>query len=130
VTLLVTDDDGATGSQTQQVTVSAQPPPSGTVSVSDLSGTTGLRNGGWTAVVTIRVVDNNGGLVAGATVGGTWSNGTATSCTTSSAGTCAVSLNVNKKSAAVTWTVAGVTHATLAYNATANLESAITLTRP
>jgi PKD repeat protein len=129
VQLQVTDDDGATGSQTQQVTVSA-PPPVGTASIGDLSGTTSLRNGGWTAVVTIQVVDNHGESVFGATVGGTWSNGSATSCTTGSAGTCAVSLNVNKKTGSVTWTVASVTHVTLTYAPGANLESAITLTRP
>jgi len=130
VTLLVTDDDGATGSQTQQVTVAAQPPPTGTASIGDLSGATSLRTGGWTAVVTIRVVNNNGADVSNATVGGTWSTGTATSCTTGAGGTCSVSLNVNKKIGSVTWTVGSVTHATLTYDAAANLESAITLTRP
>ncbi|MEX1072189.1 MAG: PKD domain-containing protein [Chloroflexota bacterium] len=130
VTLLVTDDDGAAGSLTQQVTVSAAPPPAGTASIGDLSGAATVRKGGWTAAVTILVVDASGVPVVNATVGGSWSTGTGSSCTTGSSGTCAVSLNVSKKTGSVTWTVGSVTHATLAYDPTLNAESTITLNRP
>jgi lysophospholipase L1-like esterase len=129
VTLLVTDDDGATGSVTQQVTVSAAPP-AGTASIGDLAGSTGLRKGGWTATVTIPVVDGADAAVAGATVSGSWSTGAGSSCTTGAGGTCTITLAVNKKTASVTWTVGSITHATLAYDPIGNLESAITLNRP
>lgn len=130
VTLMVTDEDGATGSATQQVSVSPAPPPSGTASIGALTGSASLRNGGWTAGVTILVLDDALTPVSGAIVSGSWSTGTATSCTTGSNGTCAVSLNVNKKTASVTWTVSGVTHATLAYDPGGNQASSITILRP
>jgi lysophospholipase L1-like esterase len=130
VTLQVTDDDGATGSSTQQVTVSAAPPPAGTLSVFDLAGSTSLRKGGWTATVTIRVVDGADAPVSGATVIGSWSTGSGSTCTTGPAGTCTISLPVSRKLASVTWTVGDITHATLAYAPADNVESSITLLRP
>jgi PKD repeat protein len=130
VSLMVTDDVGATGSATQQVSVSAAPPPSGTASVGGLTGNASLRNGGWTASVTILVLDDGLSPVSGATVTGAWSTGTATSCLTGTNGTCAVSLNVNKKTASVTWTLSTVTHATLAYDPDGNQGSSVTILRP
>jgi len=130
VTLLVTDDDGAAGSLTQQVTVSAAPPPAGTMHVAALVGSPTSRKGSWTAGVTILVLDALDAPVANATVVGGWSTGAGSSCTTGSSGTCVVSLNVNRKTGSVTWTVGSITHAALAYYPAANLESAITLNRP
>jgi PKD repeat protein len=127
VVLLVTDNGGATGSITQQVTVSTTP--SGTASIGGLTSSASLRNGGWTARVTIFVV-GSGAPVAGATVSGSWSNGTASSCTTDSTGTCAVVLNVNKKTASVSWTLTGLTHATLTYDPGGNVVSTISINRP
>jgi lysophospholipase L1-like esterase len=116
VTLQVTDDDEATSSTTQAVTVSAPPPPpDGTVTVSALSGQGAPRKGGWTASVTISLVDGDGAPVAGGTVSGSWSSGGSDSCTTAASGSCSVSVNVNKKTASVTWTVLDVAHSTLAY---------------
>ena len=129
VTLLVTDDDGATGSVVQEVTVSA-PPPTGTASIGDLAGSASSRKGGWTAQVSITVLDGSSAPVAGATVTGTWSTGAGSSCTTGSSGSCAVSLNVNKKAGSVTWIVGGITHATLTYDPDGNLESTIAINRP
>jgi lysophospholipase L1-like esterase len=128
VTLLVTDDDGATGGNTQQVTVSATP--SGTASIGDLTGNASLRKGGWTAVVTILVRDDALAPAPGATVSGSWSTGAGSSCTTDASGTCSVSLNVNKKSAIVTWTVSSLTHATLTYDPGGNVASSISINRP
>ncbi len=128
VTLLVTDNAGATGSSTQQVTVSAAP--SGTASIAGLTSSASLRTGGWTATVTIRVVDDKLALVSGATVNGSWSTGAASSCTTGTGGTCTVSLNVNKKSTSVTWTVGSLTHATLTYAPGGNVASSILIARP
>ena len=129
VTLVVTDDDGATGSVVQEVTVSA-PPPTGTASIGDLAGSASSRKGGWTAQVSITVLDGSSAPVAGATVTGTWSTGAGSSCTTGSSGSCAVSLNVNKKAGSVTWIVGGITHATLTYDPDGNLESTIAINRP
>jgi lysophospholipase L1-like esterase len=127
VTLLVTDNGGATGSITHQVTVSAAS--SGTMSVGALIGSATSRQGGWTAHVTISVV-SSGSPVAGATVNGSWSTGAGSSCTTDSFGTCSVSLNVNKKVASVTWSVTGITHVTLTYDPGGNVVSSITILRP
>jgi PKD repeat protein len=128
VTLQVTDDDGATGSVTQQVTVSAAP--AGTVSIGGLTSSATARKGGWTATVTISVRDGQLAPVSGATVTGSWSTGASTSCTTGSDGTCSVSLNANKKTVSVTWTLSGVTHATLTYDPGGNADSFIVIDRP
>jgi PKD repeat protein len=124
VTLQVTDDGGATASVTQQVTVSA---PSGTMSIGALTGIATNRQGGWTARVTISVV-SSGAPVAGATVNGSWSTGTSSTCTTDSSGSCTIALNVNKKTAGVTWIFGSATHATLTYLSAGN--ESITINRP
>jgi len=129
VTLLVTDDLGATGSTTQQVTVSAAQ--SGTVSVGALTSSASLRkSGGWVAGVTISVRDGALAPVSGATVTGSWSTGAGTSCTTGTSGACSVSLNLGKRVTSVTWTVSGITHATLTYDPTGNAASSILVTSP
>jgi PKD repeat protein len=128
VTLLVTDNGGATGSTTQQVTVSAAP--SGTASIGGLSSSTASRNGGWTAIVTILVRDNTLAPVSGATVSGSWSSGATSSCTTNASGACSVSLNMSKKSTSVSWSVTGLTHPTLTYDPIGNVASSITILRP
>lgn len=127
VILQVTDDDGATGSVTQQVTVSAA---SGTASIGGLSSSASLRRGGWTATVTISVRDGALSPVSGATVTGSWSTGAGTSCTTNAAGTCSVTLNLGKKATSVTWTVGGLTHAALTYDPIGNAVSSITVASP
>jgi PKD repeat protein len=128
VTLQVTDNGGATGSVTHQVTVSAAQ--LGTASIGGLTSSTALRNGGWSATVTISVRNAALAAVSGATVTGSWSTGAASSCTTNASGTCSVTLNVNKKSASVTWSVNGITHATLTYDPTGNVVSSISINRP
>jgi lysophospholipase L1-like esterase len=106
------------------------PPPAGTASIGGLTSSTSLRNGGWSATVTIRVVDAALANVSSATVTGSWSTGATTSCTTGTGGTCLVSLNVGKKVTSVTWTVSGITHATLTYDPDGNVLSSITVLRP
>lgn len=131
VSLMVTDDAGASAATTQLVSVTAAPPPSiATVSVADLDGSASTRRGGWTARVTISTVDDSGAPVPGATVSGSWSSGGSSSCVTGSAGTCTVSTNVNKKTTGVTWTVVGISHPALAYDPAANLEDQVTIVRP
>jgi lysophospholipase L1-like esterase len=128
VTLQVTDDAGATGSVTQQVTVSAAP--SGTASVGGLSAVAAPRKGGWSATVTISVRDGQLAPVSGATVTGSWSTGGGSTCTTGSAGTCAVSLNLGRKATSVTWTLSDITHATLTYDPDGNAIESILIQRP
>ena len=113
VTLTVTDDDGATASTSQSVTVSASEPPAdpdGTMSVADLDGASAAGKGqAWTATVTIRVVDDAGVPLAGATVTGSWTTGGSASCTTSSSGSCSTSVSLNgKKATATTYAVTDV----------------------
>lgn len=128
VSLTVTDNGGATGSSSQPVTVTA-PQPTGTVSLAALAGSASERRGGWTATVTVTVRDGDGALVSGATVSGTWSPGGGSSCTTGASGTCSASVNMGKKTSSVTWSVAGITHPTLAYDPTRNVVTSIIVNR-
>ncbi|MDH4334441.1 MAG: GDSL-type esterase/lipase family protein [Chloroflexota bacterium] len=107
VSLVVTDNGGATGTTSQPVTVSA-PPVVQTMTISALTPSAGSRKGGWTATVTIEVRDGSGAPLVGATVTGAWSSGTASTCTTGSGGTCSDSLNVGRKTTSATWTVSNV----------------------
>lgn len=92
------------------------PPPDGTMTIGSLTGT-GVKLSGpnWQARVTIAVVDSNNQPVSGATVSGAWSAGGTGACTTVSAGSCSVTLNLHNRTASVTFTVNGATHATLTY---------------
>ena len=130
VSLTVTDDDFATGSVTHPATVSAPPPPAGTLSIADLVGSAGTRKGGWTATVTVTLFDTNGRDLGGAVVSGSWTGGTIGTCTTGGTGTCSISLNVNKKVLTVAWTVGTITHGTLTYNPAGNAVSSVTIARP
>jgi PKD repeat protein len=84
VTLTVTDNGGATGTQGQNVTVSQ-------AHVADLDRASTSQSGSWTAIVTIAVHDSSHSPVANATVSGSWSNGGTGSCMTNSGGQCTVS---------------------------------------
>ena len=128
VTLTVTDDDGAQASTTDEVTVSSATP-SGTVSLGSLSGEGSTRRGGWTATVTVTVVNGIGQPVSGAAVSGQWSTGADGSCTTQgAAASCSFSVNLGKKVGSATWTISTIGHATLAYQA--NALTSVTISRP
>ena len=91
--------------------------------VGDLDASTTKMGGSkWQASVTVTIHDGSERNIAGATVTGTWSGAkTGTlSGTTGADGT--VTLNTGKLSGGtkVTFTVGGVTHATLGYDAAAN----------
>ncbi len=109
------------------------PPPGEAMHVADLSGTaSSVNRKTWRATVTIAVVDAAGRAVSGATVGGSFAPGSSKSCTTGTVGTCLVtSDNLARSSVgSVTFSVANVTHASLAYDASANTESQIMISRP
>jgi hypothetical protein len=100
------------------------PPPPSSLHVGDLDATSasqGARK--WKTSVTIRVHDGSHAAVASATVTGSWNSGAtgSGSCTTGSNGACAVTKNnIPGQTGSVTFSVTGVTHATLTYDQTAN----------
>lgn len=137
VVLTVTDNAGATGSSTANVTAGS--PPSATVHVGNLDGSPTAASGGkWNATVAVTVHTSTEGLVPNATVSGSWSTGSSGSCATSSNGVCNITLNnISRNSASVTFTVTGVTLANYTYTPGANHEvdgdsngTAITIAKP
>ncbi|MGI8828245.1 MAG: PKD domain-containing protein [Candidatus Limnocylindria bacterium] len=129
VTLTVTDDDSATASTSASVTVSAASAEK--MRVADLAGSAVTVNrNNWRATVVITVSDTSGAPVSGATVSGSFSPGGSASCTTSTAGTCSVSVTLSsRKVAGTTFTVTGMT-GPLVYDSTQNIETSATISRP
>lgn len=104
-----------------------------TMHVQDLAGSSAnVNRNHWRATVTITVFDSAGAPVEGATVDGSWSVGSAKSCSTDSAGTCSVPSDNLRRGTVdlVTFTVTGITHASLAYNSFDNLKDSIDIPRP
>jgi PKD repeat protein len=109
VILTVTDDDLATGQDSQPVTVSEPL----AVHVGDLDGSSAdAPRGRWEATVTVVVHDSAHGAVSGALVEGSWSDGASggTSCTTDGSGQCSVAKgNLKGNVSSVTFAVSNVT---------------------
>ncbi len=128
VALTVTDDDGATGSVSQLVTVTSSP----AMWVGGLTSSTSTTSRNWRAIVTVRVVDQQG-PVAGVSVAGTWSAGSGgTTCSTNTSGNCVVTSSAfSKKSVpSVTFTVSGLTKSGWIYDSSKNVVTSIQVTRP
>ncbi len=120
VTLTVTDDDGATDSTSTDVTVTEPP---AAIHVGDLDPGSSDNGRRWNAIVTVTVHDAAEVPVSGATVDGSWSDGTngSGSCVTDGSGTCAITRNnVRDSSASATFTVDDVTLTGVSYDAGAN----------
>jgi PKD repeat protein len=122
VVLTVFDDMGASGSDSQQVTVSESG--GGTAHVAGLDGQ-GLpgRRDRWDAIVTITVHDQNHLPLANAEVTGSWSDGAtgSMSCTTDATGQCSITKgNLKSSVGSVTFTVDDVLHTTYSYNPSDN----------
>jgi PKD repeat protein len=118
VSLTVTDNGGAKGTQTANVTASQA-----YMHIGDLDRATTKQGNTWTAIVTVTVHDRSHNVVPSATVGGSWSSGGTGSCTTSASGQCTMSKSgISNKTQTVTFMVGNVTHATLTYKATDNHE--------
>jgi PKD repeat protein len=130
VTLTVTDGAGLSDSTSRTVTVAASTEVA--MRVASLVGVAqSVNRNFWRANVTATVTDTAGTAVSGATVSGTFLAGSGKSCTTGSDGTCTLSSdNLRTNVASTTFTVSGVSHVTLAYDPTANVQDSVTISRP
>jgi len=121
VSLTVTDDDNATDTDYQSVTVSGTPDNLHVGDLDDSSTSQSLT--WWTASVTVMVHDGDHNAVEGAMVFGTWSggaSGTATE-TTNQNGLCTFSYpNIHKKNPIVTLTVDNITWNSVQYDPNQN----------
>jgi PKD repeat protein len=90
--------------------------------VGDLDGHGAKVKNTWTANVVVTVHDASHGPVGNATVTGVWSNGASgtSQCSTDAGGQCPVSVGGIRKVTSVDFTVTGVTHGTLTYEAADN----------
>lgn len=112
-----TDTADNSAAALSEVTVPPPPPPD-SIHVGDLDASRSSIKNNWRATVTITVHNASHAPVSGATVAGSWGGGFSgsASCTTNSAGQCSVSTgNIPKRQGSVTFTVTGVSHATLSY---------------
>lgn len=134
------------GTTTNPGAPTATPPPTSTPSATATPGATtdvhagdvigsssaGSRNR-WNASVTITVHDASHASVSGATVSGSWSNGTTggASCTTNGSGQCTVSKsNLKGNVGSVTFTVTSISGTGLSYDSGANEATSTTVTQP
>ncbi|NIM95904.1 MAG: hypothetical protein GTO18_19570 [Anaerolineales bacterium] len=120
VKLAVTDDDGATDEDIQDVTVTDL---ADTMHIGDLDGSSAVRKKSWKATVTITIHDADHKVVADATVTGIWNDGDLgeATCITSRKGKCKVSLSgIEIGTGTVEFTVTNVTHSTWIYLSSAN----------
>lgn len=114
VALSVTDNEDATGSTSQNISVATATPL--VVHVGDLD-VTKSGNKRWTAYVTVSTHDSNDANVSGVTVSGSWSDGTAGSCVTNQ-GTCTVSRGT--KADSLGFSVSNISGGNAEYDASAN----------
>ncbi len=128
VVLTVTDDDSATGTDTQNVSVSDAV----TLHVGGLDGSTSGNKKFWWATVTVTAHDNSHNPVANVTVHGTWSGGASgtSSCLTDGSGQCsATSSKMGQSDPSATFAVDSMTHASLTYEPADNHETSITVSQ-
>ena len=121
VTLTVTDDDLATATASQPVTIA-------TMRIQSLIGAPSIvNNKTWRATVTISVRDGTGAVLPNAVVSGSWTVGAPDTCTTDAAGTCPVtSDNLNRRNVpSVTFEVTGVVRAGYTYTPAANVVTSV-----
>jgi subtilisin family serine protease len=104
VFLTVTDDDGATASTNQEVTVTA--PTSQTVTIASLTGSSSTINKNFWKATVVVIIDP---ALSGAVISGLWSSGTNTTCTTDTSGQCTFTLNVRTKTTSIEFTLNDIT---------------------
>jgi hypothetical protein len=123
ITATVTDSAGLSGSATIAVNVDDTPVAT-SMSVADLDGSSSLNGNGkrWQASVAVRVTDDLGNPVGGATVFGSW-NGDASgtgSCQTDGSGNCSISNGgLRNNSGSATFSVTNIA-GSLSYDAAGN----------
>jgi thermitase len=119
VILTVTDDDVATDTNSQSVTVSET---LDNLHVGDLEGSSTSQGNTWTASVTVMVHDRDHNTVEGAMVSGTWSGGASGPASgTTESGLCTFSYpNIHKKNPSVTLTVDNITKNSVPYDPNEN----------
>jgi hypothetical protein len=120
VSLVVTDDAGASGSTSQQITLGSGSTPR--LHVGDLDGNGDFfRKDRWSATVSIGIHSDDHVLIEGATVTGIWNTGRIMSCSTSSNGTCSITLtNIKTSDPIVTFTVTDINAPGWVYDASVN----------
>jgi serine protease AprX len=85
------------------------PPPPSTSHVDDIDGSSvWLTATRWRARATIEVVDGADAVLSGATVTGTWTGNTTSSCVTSQDGRCSVQKRFPKKRTSATFTITSI----------------------
>lgn len=128
VTLTVTDNEGATGYKTKEVTVTDGTEPE--IYVDDIAMSVARRGRSYRATAVITIRDTDGNLVPNATVNITWSGvaSGSTSGVTGSGGTVSFTSSYVRSTGPFTITVTNVTHATLIYNAVFNNETSDSIT--
>jgi subtilisin family serine protease len=102
------------------------------VAVKSLAGSVKKSGKTWQAVVTVSVRDiNSGAAVPNATVSGAFNPGSASSCLTSSAGSCSIaSGSISVATTMVTYTVNSISGTNLVYEPTQNSATQITVSMP
>jgi PKD repeat protein len=116
VKLFVTDNLGATAAGARNLVVVPLP-----MHVGDLDGASTSQSRLWTASVTITVHDSDHALLAGASVTGSWTDGTAGACTTNADGRCSVTkAGIPKTTASAGYSVTSVMRAVSIYTPTDN----------
>lgn len=119
VEAVATDTAGQTARHSVTVIVDNVADP--TVHVRDLDATARSLKKGWRATVTVTVRNGGAALVAGASVRGTWPDGSSASCTTGSTGTCSVTSGTLARSlTSTTFRVGSVTLEDHTYTGAAN----------
>ncbi|MCK4764141.1 MAG: PKD domain-containing protein [Candidatus Aminicenantes bacterium] len=127
VTLTVTDDDGATGFITKDVTVDDDLYPD--TYVFDITQNISRQGNSYTSSATVTIKDSDGNLVPNATVSITWSgvvSGTDSKVTGSGGTATFTSASARKLTGPFTITVNNITHATMDYNSSLNIETSDT----
>lgn len=116
VTLTITDNRGATSTQTRSVTAVAPE-----MHVGDLDRASTSQKSTWTATVTLTVHDSAHAQVADTVVSGSWNDGSTGSCITTTTGQCAVSRSgISKATTSVKFTVTNVARAPFVYKPASN----------
>jgi len=103
-----------------------------TVAIKSLAGSSKKSGKNWQAVVTVSVRDiNSGAAVSNATVSGSFNPGGASSCLTSTSGSCSMaSGSISAATPLTTYTVNSITGTNLVYDPTQNAATQITVSMP